>query len=229
MEQGPCESTLPEIDNDRAYDNWTPLGVIAQVAGGEWPERVKTALLTVERSEDPNETEPLAIELLRGIKQVFTDKKSDRLSTHDLVESLRADPDGPWESMINYGRGLDARSLSRFLKPFGIRPGTIRTATGTIKGYSQSDFIDSFERYLSEKNTLLSENPENYPSHVTNKDHSHYAGKIHPTQENCVADKKSPETPNGSHCVGVTDKIPVFRKEEGFLKESDSNFVDFDL
>lgn len=225
------ETNIPEIENDRAYDNWTPLGVIAGLAGGEWPGLVKEAVLAIEGGADPSDTEPIPIELLRGIKQVFMDKPNvDRLSTHDLVEALRTDPDSPWESGINYGRGLDARSLSRYLKPFGIRPGTVRpTPTTTAKGYSLPDFSETFDRYLSEKNTVSPENPEIHPSRDTKQYQSHFQGKYHPTQEKCVSDEKVQRTPNGSHCNGVSDKNPVSGKEGHFLEKMVPVSVPFDL
>lgn len=225
---GTQKTCLPEIDNDRAYDNWTPLGVIATVAGRHWPERVKVAFLLIEGLDDPTETEPLSIELLRALKEIF-DGNKNQISTHDLVESLRSDPDGPWETGINYGRGLDARSLSKFLKPFGIRPHTIRIGNSTPKGYQKADFTDAFSRYLSQKNISDLENPENYPPHDTNKDQSHFSRKNHPTQESFVVDEKSSQSPNGSHCVNVSDKNPVSGKMEHFSEERDPVSVPFDL
>ena len=218
-------ANLPEIENDRAFDNWTPLGVIAQVAGGQWLGLVKEAIIAVEGSSDPTDTEPLSIELLRGIKQIFESKETDRLSTHDLVEALRDDPEGPWGG-INHGRGLDARSLSRFLKPFGIRPDTIRFQTGPAKGYLVNVFQDAFNRYLVEKNISSSKDSETEGNTVTNKYHSHSTTR---NTTSDVTDENPSKTTNGSHCYGVTAKNPVSGEEQedpgNFGNQDEDTFV----
>jgi hypothetical protein len=38
--------------------------------------------------------------------------------------------------------------LAKRLKPYGIRPGTVRISSGTGKGYKREDFVDTWERYL---------------------------------------------------------------------------------
>ena len=53
----------------------------------------------------------------------------------------------PWP---DFGRGkpITASGVARLLKPFGVRPKSIRTGTGTQKGYEMADFEDAFARYL---------------------------------------------------------------------------------
>jgi hypothetical protein len=48
--------------------------------------------------------------------------------------------------------------LAAMLRPFGIRPHTIRIGQSTPKGYEFKDFEDAFARYLPEnRNTATSE------------------------------------------------------------------------
>lgn len=216
------DANIPEIDNDRAYDNWTPLAVIADVAGGQWPGLIKEAFLAIEGGADPTDTEPLSIELLRGIKRVFTDKNVDRLSTHDLVEALRTDPESPWDSGINNGRGLDARSLSRFLKPFGIRPDGIRIGNATPNGYKLDWFSDAFSRYIPESPEKTSTGPQS-GTVATEKDFS----DIHKDKD--VEDKKTSQDPYSRHCGSVEDKTPVSEKMESFSEDVDPVSVPFNL
>ena len=49
-----CDPVLPEAAFNRVADNWRPLFAIAEVAGGEWPQRCLAAFekLTRVESED---------------------------------------------------------------------------------------------------------------------------------------------------------------------------------
>jgi hypothetical protein len=70
------------------------------------------------------------------------------LASADLLAVLNADdelPFGGWSE----SRGLDARGLARLLRPYDIRPGTIRLPNGsTPKGYKRDSFLDAWARYL---------------------------------------------------------------------------------
>jgi putative DNA primase/helicase len=39
---GECDPAMPDLLHDRAADNWRPLCAIAEVAGGDWPQRGRT-------------------------------------------------------------------------------------------------------------------------------------------------------------------------------------------
>ena len=53
----------------------------------------------------------------------------------------------PWAEW-KAGKPITANGLARLLAPFAIAPGTIRTGTGTPKGYQLAQFEDAFARYL---------------------------------------------------------------------------------
>jgi putative DNA primase/helicase len=69
------------------------------------------------------------------------------LSSTELVEALIAIEGRQWADW-KAGKPITANGLARLLAPFRIKPGTIRTANGTPKGYQLSQFEDAFERYL---------------------------------------------------------------------------------
>ena len=71
----------------------------------------------------------------------------DRLSSNELVAALIAIEGRPWAEW-KAGKPLSANGLARLLAPFGIAPATIRTGTGTPKGYQLAQFEDAFARYL---------------------------------------------------------------------------------
>ena len=62
----------------------------------------------------------------------------------------------PWQEEYGRGQGLNARSMAQLLKPYGLRPRTVR-ATGlanderTAKGYRRADLEPVWERYLSDQ------------------------------------------------------------------------------
>lgn len=133
---------IPETGNDRAADNWSPLLSIAELAGGEWPERVRKAMLALEQVSDED---TIKQKLLRDIKAIFDAR--DRISSRELVEELIKVEDHPWSDWRR-GKPITQNGLARLLKPFGIFSNTIRIGTERAKGYMLSQFTDAFERYL---------------------------------------------------------------------------------
>ncbi len=137
---------IPETGNDRQTDNWNPLFIIAECAGGEWPEIVRGALLGI--AEDADDNDSIAIKLLRDIQTVFLETRMDKLSSEKIVESLKGLKDAPWSDW-NHGRGLTQHSLSRQLKPFKVKPEQQWINGKNQRGYNVYLFKDTFKRYLS--------------------------------------------------------------------------------
>ncbi len=137
---------IPETGNDRQADNWYPLFAIAECVGGSWPEIVTNALLGI--VEDTDDSDSIAIKLLRDIETVFTDIRMDKLSSEKIVDELKKLEDAPWSDW-NYGRGLTQNALSRQLRHFKIKPFQQWVNGGNQRGYSLEQFQDSFKRYLS--------------------------------------------------------------------------------
>jgi len=137
---------LPRELPDRAADVWEPLLAIADLAGGEWPERARSAarLLMGRRTSDD---EAIGVQLLADCWTAFGGR--DRLSTKELRELLLADEERPWATWY-HGSPLSPRALARMLHRFEIRSRTIRLDDGTTpKGYMRESFEDARKRYLS--------------------------------------------------------------------------------
>lgn len=140
--------SIPSALDDRAEEAWEALLTIAELAGGTWPDRASRAALELSASRGA-EDEALGPWLLRDIRDVFVSRGIDRLSSGDLAASLSEIETSPWGDIR--GRALDARSLARRLRPFSVRPRTIRLDDGTTpKGYLLETFADVFARYLGE-------------------------------------------------------------------------------
>lgn len=138
---------IPNVRNDRASDNWLPLLAIADLAGGEWSELARKAMLRIEH-DGMNESNSAGQMLLQDIKKFFDRTSSDRIFSDNLVEQIIEMEDRPWCEWRR-GKPITQNSLSRLLKPFGIRPKNLRLNDKVKKGYELKDFQDSFDRYLS--------------------------------------------------------------------------------
>ncbi|MGA2631354.1 MAG: DUF3631 domain-containing protein [Terriglobia bacterium] len=134
---------LPDGFNNRLADNWRPLLAVADVAGMEWPERAREAarILSGKRSDESDATT-----LLADLRQLFEEQATDRLASTFIVEALEKMEDKPWPE-FSHGKPMTKRGLARILARFEVKPRTIRTADGTVKGYLREDLEDSFIRF----------------------------------------------------------------------------------
>ncbi len=136
----------PNTSNDRAFDNWTPLFQIADTLGEAYRVKLTNAFsnFTITESDD----EDAGIMLLKDIKQIFDEKKCEKLSSNDIVLRLINMTDQPWAEWKR-GKPLTTNTLSRLLKPFDIKSCNIRFDQFSVrKGYTLQQFIDAFERYI---------------------------------------------------------------------------------
>src|SRR5437764_1577962 len=65
-----CDPAMPPTAFNRLADNWRPLFAIAQIAGGDWPRRVREAFNHLTRQKNDDD-EALGIMLLADIRQIF--------------------------------------------------------------------------------------------------------------------------------------------------------------
>jgi Protein of unknown function (DUF3631) len=145
----------PDIPNeldDRQQDICEPLLAIADLAGGDWPERARSAL--VKLCSEIDEDQSLGAKLLSAIRDAFNDSETDKLSTQQLLETLVAEEtDAPWAAwwehdLKNNNTRGPAAKLARLLKPYGIRARGIRLADRTTpRGYLRQDFEEAWGRY----------------------------------------------------------------------------------
>ncbi|HEY8717742.1 DUF3631 domain-containing protein [Pengzhenrongella sp.] len=128
---------------DRIADTWEPLTAVADLAGGDWPDNVRDAVLTLTADRDANTAKSTRTRLLTDCRTAFAD--ADALPTADLLDRLRGDPEAPWAT---YGHaGLTAMRLGILLREFDITSRNMRLPTGQAKGYGRSDFTDAWARY----------------------------------------------------------------------------------
>jgi hypothetical protein len=143
-----AKPVLPEALDDRAQDVAEPLLAIADQAGGDWPQRARSAVVEVRSNAITRDDDDLGVTLLMDIRMAFANAGSDRLSTEGLLHALHADDESPWASATG-GNPITARGIARLLRSFGIRSRNIRLPDGpVVKGFKAEQFADSWRRYL---------------------------------------------------------------------------------
>jgi hypothetical protein len=149
---GSAEPEIPESLHDRAADIWEPLFVLADLAGGDWPHKARVAAVALATGAQGRS--PIGAFLI-DIYSAMAVTKTDRISSRDLVTWLNGFTDRPWHELpglriVNCGQCKEVTELwlSQQLRPYGIRPKTIRIGDKTPKGYTEADLLDPFRRYV---------------------------------------------------------------------------------
>jgi hypothetical protein len=147
-----AEPEIPESLHDRAADIWEPLFVLADLAGGDWPRKAREAaegLATGAQCRSPIGA------FLIDIYYAMAVAKTDRISSRELVIWLNGFTDRPWHDLpglriVNCGQRKEVTELwlAQQLRPYGIRPRTIRIGDKTPKGYTEADLLNPFKRYV---------------------------------------------------------------------------------
>jgi hypothetical protein len=159
---------IPGDLNDRAADIWEPLLALADLAGEHWPDLARLA--AVELAASSQQSNPIS-SLLLDIRVAFLTSRSERIFSHILTQKLNSLSDRPW-SHLTRGRpgcrsgGVTEVWLAQQLRPYGIRPTTLRISGLRAKGYEKEDFRQIFGRYIpkSDVQALISESkPASHP------------------------------------------------------------------
>jgi putative DNA primase/helicase len=196
--------------DDRTADGAEPLLAIADLAGGEWPGRARSALVTLAGDKSADE-DSLGLKVLKDCKAIFDDRDVDRLSSADLVAALIALEESPWAE-INRGKPLTVRKLAWLLNPYDIASGTVRFPDApigeppTAKGYYRVAFEDSWNRLLSPPP------PQSTFSNVTTSQANAGAASLHFSirhTEELVTDEKREIVNTDGPCDAVTDESTV--------------------
>jgi len=138
--------TIPDELNDRAADVWEPLLAIADLAGGEWPQRARKAALALSAGAGRDDNS-LGVQLLEDIRRVFQGQYTERIASVDLVGALNGMEESPWGDLN--GKALTPLGLARMLRPFGVKPKQVRVDESTnCKGYEAVQFTDVWARYV---------------------------------------------------------------------------------
>lgn len=136
---------MPEGVNDRPADVWEPLLIIADAAGGHWPERGRDACLFMLANATPTAVS-LGIRLLTDIRDVFDTTGTEAIFTAHLLSALYDIDDAPWAD-LKHGKPLTNRSLAQLLGEYDIKSGNVYVGADQAKGYKRAWFADAWSRY----------------------------------------------------------------------------------
>lgn len=139
---------IPEQVTDRDADVWEALLAVADLAGGDWPQRARgaaVALVAASRERPPS----VGVMLLHDIRTVFAETDADELTTERLLAALNSMEESPW-STIRRGEPLDSRGLSQRLGKYGIGS-KLHVGGRGLRGYTKAQFLDAWSRYLPDE------------------------------------------------------------------------------
>ena len=147
--------TLPYEIRDRERELWLPLYAVSSLCG--WEDNFKKTLLLHTRQKSENEVS-WSRKLLEDCLKVFVQSGNpESMRTQTLVVSLKDLPDSDYASM-RYGKGLDARTLAKKLKEYGLAPIQIRFGEETAKGYYLHPIKEVLARYSQEESLPIPQN-----------------------------------------------------------------------
>ncbi len=142
--------SLPSLSPHQQDYAQTLLG-LAETISGQWPQKVRAALLEILKEEQDREAS--SVQLLSDVRDAFAHhQNSGRIFTHELLEYLHSLDHRTWHEW-NKGQPMTAHSLSSLLrKHFNIYSRSQRRDKQKRRGYQQSDFVEAWERYLPAQN-----------------------------------------------------------------------------
>ena len=145
-----------------------PLLAGADMAGGEWPEKVRKALVSVFGKRAKTDEQEYPLLLLADIRDIFDDNpQAEALTTKRIIDELKGITGHPW---AEYGKGRDGitpRALATLLHRFGIQSQQFRVDNDrgekkTLMCYLRVAFGPTWDAYLDAPSTPdspLSETP----------------------------------------------------------------------
>lgn len=149
---------LPEGARNRKADKWRPFFALAEIAGGEWPQRATQAY----KFEEGEETNRLSkeLQLLSDIREVMRENESF-IYTHVLITRLCELEESPWleynfKAKDAEDRKIKPRQISNMVREYKVRPDDVGPPGGKkLKGYSRAKGAYALEpawrRYLKPK------------------------------------------------------------------------------
>jgi putative DNA primase/helicase len=182
---------MPEALSGRTADNWRPLIAFADLAGGEWPARARQ----IAQEHGGRSEQTAGIMLLEDTQRIFIEHSSNRLTSAEMARKLSEMEDRPWPEW-HQGKPITPRQIAKLLEPFEVKPGTVRNATGTAKGYKLEDFSDAFARYVTDGAVT--------PSQINEIKGLQLDGAVTPAS--LVTDKTGRKLNDSGPCDGVTAK-----------------------
>jgi hypothetical protein len=142
-----AKPTVPSGLNNRAAMNWSLLLAIAELAGGDWPERAREA---AERLTRKGRLPSDGVKLLAAIRAMFAESGKKVITSKAIVAELIKDPTDTWVA-YSHGGAVTQRQIAHLLSAYDIEPDTVHPSgrsSDSPKGYKHEQFTDAWARYL---------------------------------------------------------------------------------
>lgn len=157
--------TIPGALSDRQADCCEPLLAIADLAGGDWPDAARAALVKLCADAQASD-DSIGVRLLSDIRNVLCPRdehgkplpEREEMPSTELAEALAKIETSPWAEW-NMGKPLSPVKLARLLKPFDVFPCQVQN--GVARGYRLADFREPLSLYLPAEYVKVSETREN--------------------------------------------------------------------
>jgi hypothetical protein len=147
LDAGPAIAQTPKIRgeglNDRAADTFDPLYVIARLAGNGWEEKLHAAALALTGAA---QSESAGSEVLLDVFSVLIEYGGERIFSRDLVGILR-EGFGGMAMALKYAT-INEMQIAEMLRPYGIKPATMRIGKEVNRGYVAEEFYEALKRYV---------------------------------------------------------------------------------
>ncbi|MGL6234278.1 MAG: DUF3631 domain-containing protein [Segniliparus sp.] len=154
---------MPEGVEDRDADVWEPLIMVADAAGGDWPETARAACQAFVSAGKTPEAASLGVRLLHDVRKAFGE--NGRIGADALVGALVKTPDAPWSKL--HGEPITRSELKRMLADYGVEDKKIRFGKKTEMGYYRAAFAEAWTRYPLPEKPEQSERAEHRSSQDT--------------------------------------------------------------
>lgn len=138
--------TLPEEIVNRDAELWEPIMAVAEVLGGDWPDRARAACAEITSGAPGEEDAPRTpVEwLLRDLSHVWTPGAA-RMSSADIVSGLMALPESPWRRWLDANPDNPAvsggKQLAAMLAERDVRPRVMKISGVAVRGFALTDLM----------------------------------------------------------------------------------------
>jgi Protein of unknown function (DUF3631) len=150
------QPNLPKFSNGRVKQNWKPLWKFAELAGGDWCDKLEKSITECERESlrEPPFTEYL-LKALKEFCEEYQEKhkseeQRDHVPTDDILSptaGLNADREAPW--FVKGDDGLTAERLGKEVRGLGVASTKKYHGEKQVRGYSFAALQRKiFKRYL---------------------------------------------------------------------------------
>jgi hypothetical protein len=162
------EPEIPAQLDDRAAEIWEPLLAIADLAGGEWPERARQAALMLS-GPDRISTDSVGVQLLADLCQLWCENAwADFTPTNTILGALIRMEDREWATYRKDILSIDSNGLATLLRRYRVVPDQHRVPgiKHPVRGYWKTDLEPLWAAYVPDGSPARDTRDTRYRTHT---------------------------------------------------------------